>query len=78
MLRTPQRFPRAGRQTFLSTAADRLTTVYFGPSQPTDVKRSNWIQTMLGKGWFVILRPYSPLEPFFTKKWRPSEVELVW
>jgi hypothetical protein len=25
----------------------------------------------------VILRLYSPLEPFFTKEWRPSEIELV-
>ena len=29
------------------------------------------------KGWFTILRLYSPLEPFFTKEWRPSEIELV-
>jgi hypothetical protein len=29
------------------------------------------------KGFFVILRLYSPLESFFTKKWRPSEIELV-
>ena len=29
------------------------------------------------KGWSTILRLYSPLEPFFTKKWRPSEIELV-
>ena len=32
---------------------------------------------MPGKGWFTILRSYSPLEAFFTKEWRPSEVELV-
>jgi hypothetical protein len=29
------------------------------------------------KGWFVILRLYSPLEPFFDKSWRPSEIENV-
>jgi hypothetical protein len=23
------------------------------------------------------LHLYSPLEPFFTKEWRPSEIELV-
>jgi hypothetical protein len=27
--------------------------------------------------FFVILRLYSPLEPFFIKAWRPSEIELV-
>jgi hypothetical protein len=44
-----------------------------------DRKRTsrNWIQTTAGKGWFTILRLYSPLEPFFTKEWRPSEIELV-
>ncbi len=35
----------------------------------------NWIQTAEGKGWFPILRLYSPLEPFFDKTWRPSEIE---
>ena len=28
-------------------------------------------------GWFTILRLYGPLEPFFDKSWRPSEVELA-
>ena len=32
---------------------------------------------MPGKGWWVILRLYSPLEPFFTKQWRLSEIELI-
>ena len=30
-----------------------------------------------GKGWFAILRLYSPLQPFFDKSWRPSEIEQV-
>jgi hypothetical protein len=81
MLDTPQRFPRAGSQNYPSPAAeanaDGSTTIYFGPTQPAAVKRGNWIQTVPGKGWFTILRLYSPLEPFFTKAWRPSEVELV-
>jgi hypothetical protein len=81
MLDTPQRYPRAGSQSFPSPAAeanaDGSTTVYFSPTQPNGVKRGNWIQTDPSKGWFVILRLYSPLEPFFTKAWRPTEVELV-
>ena len=32
---------------------------------------------MPGKGWFTIIRFYSPLQPFFDKSWRPSEIELV-
>jgi hypothetical protein len=81
MLDTPQRYPRAGSQSFPSPAAeanaDGTTTVYFGPTQPANVKRGNWIQTMPGKGFIPCLRLYSPLEPFFAKTWRPSEVELV-
>lgn len=32
---------------------------------------------MLGKGWFVALRMYRPLEPPIEKTWRPGEIELV-
>jgi hypothetical protein len=81
MLDTPQRFPRAGNQSYPSPAtepnADGSTTIHLGPTQPAGIARGNWIQTMPGKGWFAILRLYSPLEPFFTKEWRPSEIELV-
>src|SRR5512143_1288967 len=81
MLDTPQRYPRAGSQSYPSLAAepeaDGSTTVYFSPTQPTGIKRGNWIQTDPKKGWFAILRLYSPLEPFFTKAWRPSEITLL-
>ena len=81
MLDTPQRYPRAGSQSYPTPAAeanaDGSTTVYFGPSKPAGVSDGNWIQTDPGKGWNTILRLYSPLEPFFTKEWRPSEIELV-
>jgi hypothetical protein len=81
MLDTPQRYPRAGSQSYPSPAAepnaDGSTTIYFGPQQPQGIKRGNWIQTVPGKGYFVILRLYSPREPFFTKAWRVSEIEMV-
>ena len=81
MLATPQKFPRAGSQSYPSPAAvpgaDGSTTVYFSPTQPEGVERGNWIQTMPGKGWFTLLRLYSPLETFFTKEWKPGEIELV-
>ena len=81
MLDTPQKYPRAGSQSYPSPAAkdaaDGSTTVYFSPTQPSGVDRGNWIQTMPGKGWFTILRLYSPLPAFFDKSWRPSEIESV-
>jgi hypothetical protein len=81
MLDTPQRFPRAGSQSYPSPAAeqnrDGTTTVYFAPEQPDRVARGNWIQTIPGKGWYVFLRLYGALEPFFDRTWRPSEIQLV-
>ena len=82
MLQTPQRFPRAGSQTYPITRRRgerrRLDHRLLRPdSKPAGAKEGNWIQTMPGKGWFTILRLYSPKEPFFTKEWRLSEIELV-
>jgi hypothetical protein len=81
MLQTPQRYPRAGSQTYPSPAAtvnaDGSTTIYFSPAKPADDKDGNWIQTLPGKSWFTLLRLYSPEESFFDKTWRPSEIELV-
>ena len=79
MLVTPQRFPRAGSQSYPSPAAvanaDGSTTVHFAPEQPAGVADGNWIQTMPGKGFFPVLRLYSPLQPFFDKSWHVGEVE---
>jgi hypothetical protein len=81
MLQTPQRYPRAGSQSYPTPAAtadaDGSTTVTFGPEQPSDSPDGNWIQTDEDKGFFVILRCYSPLESYFDKSWRPSEIEAV-
>jgi hypothetical protein len=32
---------------------------------------------MTGKSWFVLLRLYGPLEPFFDRGWRPGGIEVV-
>ncbi|HEY8815829.1 MAG TPA: DUF1254 domain-containing protein [Candidatus Dormibacteraeota bacterium] len=81
LLQTEQVYPRAGSQEFPSPAAeaesDGSTVVYVSPTRPDDVAPGNWIQTDPEKGWFVILRLYSPLQPFFDKSWRPGEFELV-
>jgi hypothetical protein len=81
MLQTPQRYPRAGSQSYPSPAAtanqDGSTTVTFGPERLSDSPEGNWIQTTEGKGFFPILRLYSPLQPFFDKTWRPSEIQVV-
>ena len=81
MLQTDQGYPRAGSQSFPTPAAtadqDGSTTVHFSPEQPDGVDPGNWIQTVPDRGWFPILRCYSPKPSFFDKSWRPSEVEPV-
>src|SRR5665648_402208 len=81
LLQTEQGYPRAGSQEYPSPAAeaeaDGSTVVYFSPAQPDGVAAANWIQTDPEKGWFVILRLYSPEASFFDKSWRPSEIEPI-
>ncbi len=66
----------AARKKSVVTNADNSVDVYFGPKAPAG-KEGNWVQTWPGKGWSVILRLYGPLQPFFDKTWRPSEIEEV-
>ena len=81
MLQTGQPYPKAGSLSYPRAAAaanaDGSTTLYIGPKLPAGVQDGNWIQSMPGKGYFVCLRLYSPLESFFDKSWRPSEFEPV-
>ena len=62
-----------------SSSADRRIpeALSTSRSKPAGVSDGNWIQTMPGKSWNTILRLYNPLESFFDKSWRPSEIELV-
>ena len=62
-----------------SSSVDQRNPEAFSTSRgkPAGVSDGNWIQTMPGKGWNTILRLHNPLESFFDKSWRPSEIELV-
>ncbi len=55
---------------------DGSYTVWFGPKAPAG-KEGNWVQTLPGKAFCVILRLYGPLETWFDKSWKPSDLELV-
>ena len=81
MLQTDQRFPRSGSQSYPSPAAvadaDGATTVYFASAQAGWNTGRQLDPNVPGKGWFVILRLYSPLETFFAKEWRPGDIEIV-
>ena len=77
MLQTDQPKPDVGSQSGTVEAnPDGSTDVYFGPTAP-DGRGDNWIHTISGKGFFVILRLYNPEAAFFDKSWRPSEIEPI-
>ena len=78
MLQTDQPYPSKNneRNRDLVKNDDGSTTIWFGPKVPKG-KEANWIQTVPGKGWFICLRLYGPLEPWFKQTWRPGEIEPV-
>ncbi|MFV2058937.1 MAG: DUF1214 domain-containing protein, partial [Thiohalomonadales bacterium] len=56
---------------------DDSVTLYFGPKPPKNAPKANWTETVPKKAWFVLLRLYGPLQPWFDKTWQPSDFELV-
>ena len=77
LLQTDQQFPGVSSQKQdLLVNPDSSVDVYFGP-QPPESKESNWVQTLPGMGWWVYLRLYAPLEPWFDGTWRPGEIEQI-
>ena len=55
---------------------DGSVDISFGPGAPKG-REQNWVQTVPGKGFFVIIRLYGPLEPFFEQTWRPDDIVNV-
>jgi hypothetical protein len=76
-LQTDQQFPSIGSQKKdIVINPDTSVDVYFGPTAPAG-HEANWVQTVPGKGWNVLLRLYGPLQPWFDKAWKPGEFELL-
>jgi hypothetical protein len=77
MLQTDQQFPSIGSQKeSLVVNDDSSVDVWFGP-KPVKGHENNWVQTVPGKGWNVVLRLYGPDESWFDKTWRPGELVPV-
>jgi len=77
MLQTSQPLPsKQSQRDKMTVNYDGSIDLYFGPESP-EGKEANWTQTVPGKGWFALLRLYSPLEPWYDKTWRPGDIELV-
>ena len=71
-----QPFPSLGSRDKPAQNADGSTDLYLGPTAP-DGKASNWLATVPGKGYFAILRLYSPTKAAINKSWKPGDIKKV-
>lgn len=69
-----QPFPSLGSRDQPIADADGSFDLYVGPTAPPG-KEKNWLRSVPGKGYFVILRLYGQTEPFFNQTWRPGDME---
>merc|ERR1712232_408387 len=70
MLQTSQPYPSKNSKlaTDMVVDEDGSITLWFAPEAPKG-QETNWIQTVPGKGWFVCLRLYGPLDAWYDKSW---------
>jgi hypothetical protein len=71
-----QSFPSLGSRDNPVQNADGGTDLYLGPKAP-EGKEKNWLATVSGRGYFILLRLYGPTEPALTRSWKPGDVVSV-
>jgi hypothetical protein len=67
-----QPFPSLNKMDKPAGNPDGSTDIYFGPKTPGQGK--NWVATVPGKGFFVILRLYGPTQAYFDKSLKPDDI----
>ncbi len=55
---------------------DGSVDIWFSPEAPKG-KEKNWIKTIPGEGWFIYIRLFGPLEPYFDQTWKPDDIVKV-
>jgi hypothetical protein len=71
-----QPFPSLGSRDKPAQNGDGSTDLYLGPQEPAG-KAGNWLATVPGKGYFVIVRLYGPTEAAIDNSWKPGDIEKV-
>ncbi len=56
--------------------SDGSYTVWFAPTAP-EGHEGNWVKTLPGKSFNVLLRLYGPLQAWFDKTWMPGDLEPI-
>jgi hypothetical protein len=78
MLQSPSNDAARSSLDELRINADHSLDLYFGPSgnAPAGLE-ANWIETIPGKGFYPMMRFYSPKAGLFDGTWKLPDVELV-
>lgn len=76
MIRNPSKDAARSSYDKLNTNADGSVDLYFGPQAPAG-QESNWIETVPGKGFYPMVRFYTPKEALFDGTWAMPDVEFV-
>jgi hypothetical protein len=69
-----QPFPSLGSRDKPAKNKDGTTDIHLGPKAPKGKER-NWLATVPGKGYFVILRLYGPTEAALDNSWKPGDIQ---
>ena len=69
-----QPFPSLGSRDKPAKNKDGTTDIHLGPEAPKGKER-NWLATVPGKGYFVILRLYGPTEAALDNSWKPGDIQ---
>ena len=77
MIKTDQSWPSVySSYKKLLVNQDGSADVWFGPIAPSG-KENNWIKTIPGKEWNMVLRIYEPFEQEINATWKPGEIEEI-
>ena len=71
-----QPFPSLGSRDRPAAGPDGATILTLGPKPPAG-GTANWLKTVPGKAYFVILRLYGPTEAAIGRSWTPGDLEKV-
>jgi hypothetical protein len=76
MLQNPSNDAAHSSYDKLKTNTDGSIDLYFAPQAPAG-SESNWIQTVPGKGFYPMLRFYTPKQGVFDGTWKLPDVEVM-
>jgi hypothetical protein len=76
IIHTDQPWPSVFSNKNLVYNNDGSVDAWFGPDSIKG-KENNWVKTIPGAYWYLVLHLYFPTKSWFDKDWRPSEIEEI-